>query len=42
MPYQQGELIQYLSFDAIKSHVIDGANHVTYVHDGGIEFSQVL
>lgn len=41
MPFQQGELIQSISFNAIKTHAIEGANHVTYVHNGGHEFAEV-
>ena len=41
VPYEQGELIQNISFNRIKAFIIDGANHVTYLHDGGDIFSKV-
>ena len=41
VPHQQGKLIQIISFNKIKTQVIEGANHVTYVHDSGQQFAQV-
>lgn len=41
MPFQQGEIIQNLSLGRIKTLAIPGANHVTYTHNGGVDFSEV-
>ena len=41
VPYQQGEVIQNITFHHIETKLISGANHVTYVHNDGHEFSNV-
>lgn len=41
VPFQQGELIQNISFGGISTYAIEGANHVTYVHNNGEDFAEV-
>ena len=41
VPYQQGEIIQMISSNVIRTQAIEGASHVTYVHNDGKDFSEV-
>ena len=41
VPYQQGTIIESISLNQIKTHAIEGANHVTYVHNNGEDFAKV-